>query len=49
MTLPPGLLVPGRVYVFTVAAVNTSAPVTQPNRTSLPFSFATTMSAIVSP
>jgi len=49
MTLPPGLLVPGHVYVFTVAAVNTSAPVTQPNRTSLPFSFATTMSAIVSP
>lgn len=49
MTLPPGLLVPGHVYVFTVAAVSTSTPVTQPNRTGLPFSFATTMSAIVSP
>jgi hypothetical protein len=49
VTLPPGLLTPGSVYVLTVAAMNTGAPVTQPNRNSLPFSFATTMSAIVSP
>lgn len=49
VTLPPGLLTPGRAYVLTVAAVNTGVPVTQPNRNSLPFAFATTMSAIVSP
>jgi len=49
MTVPPGLLSAGHVYVVTIAAMATSAPVTQPNRNSLPFAFATTMSAIVSP
>jgi len=49
LTVPPGLLQAGHVYVFTIAAVGTGAPVSQPNRTSLPFAFATTMSAIVSP
>lgn len=49
LTLPPGLLAAGHLYVFTIAAMSTSAPVTQPNRNSLPFAFATTMSAIVSP
>lgn len=49
MTLPPGLLVPGQVYVFTIAALATPTPVTQPGRNGLPFAFATTMSAIVSP
>lgn len=49
LTPPPGLLAAGHLYVFTIAAMSTSAPVTQPNRNSLPFAFATTMSAIVSP
>ncbi len=49
VTLPPGLLSPGHQYVITIAAMSTSSPVTQPNRSSLPFAFATTMSAIVSP
>ncbi|MBI5719333.1 MAG: fibronectin type III domain-containing protein [Burkholderiales bacterium] len=49
MTLPPGILKPGHLYVITIAATSSSSPITQPNRNGLPFSFATTMSAIVSP
>jgi hypothetical protein len=48
-TLPPGLLQQGRLYVFTIAAMAGNSPATQPNRNALPFTFATTMSAIVSP
>jgi hypothetical protein len=49
MTVPPGLMSAGQVYVVTVAALASSAPVTQPGRNGLPLAFATTMSAIVSP
>lgn len=49
MTVPPGLLEAGHLYVLTIAAIGTSTPVTQPNRSSLPLAFATLMTAIVSP
>lgn len=49
LTVPPGLLLAGHLYVVTIAAIDSSSPITQPFRTTLPFSFATLMSAIVSP
>lgn len=49
MTVPPGVLQPGHVYVLTIAATRTDAPLAQPNRNSLPLAFATLMTAIVSP
>ncbi len=49
MTPPPGLLLPGKTYVITIAAIASGAPLTQPFRSALPFSFATMMSGIVSP
>jgi len=47
--LPPGLLAAGRLYTITIAATSSSSPATQPSRNGLPFSFGTTVSAIVSP
>jgi len=49
LTVPPGLLQTGHLYVVTVAAIDSGSPITQPMRSTLPFSFATLMSAIVSP
>ena len=49
MTLPPGILQTGSVYVFTIAAVKTDRAVTDANRGSLPLAFATAMTAIVAP
>ena len=49
MVLPPGILQAGKLYVITIAAIKGGTPVTQPSRNGLPISFATTMSAIVSP
>jgi hypothetical protein len=49
MTLPPGILQTGKVYVITIAANKSGTPLTHVNRNGLPFAFATLMSAIVSP
>ena len=49
MVMPPGIMLPGRLYVITIAALRSGTSITQPNRNGLPFSFATLMSAIVSP
>lgn len=49
MLMPPGILLPGNLYVLTIAAIGGGSPVTQVNRNALPFVFTTTMSAIVAP
>lgn len=49
MTLPPGVLQPGKTYVVTIAALASSASLMQPFRNGLPFAFATMMSGIISP
>lgn len=49
LTVPPGPMQPGHLYVVTIAALSSGSPVTQPFRSALPLSFATLMSAIVSP
>lgn len=49
MDVPPGVLQPGEVYFLTISAIAAGSPVNEPARSQLPYSFATVMSALISP
>jgi len=49
MDIPPGLLQPGEVYFLTISAIAAGSPLSAPLRSQLPYSFATMMSALISP
>jgi len=49
MDIPPGLLQPGEVYFLTISAIAAGSPLSAPQRSQLPYSFATMMSALISP